>query len=123
MENKMITGSSQRVRNEYGVRVWKHCFSCEHKICAGEENMRYCRLKKARVSPYEVCPMWKMSKGLLRCGAGQKGRVKKPEYHQYIMDNIRDKTYKNFIQLYKDLSALTGQFIQEHGTIYIDGKP
>lgn len=120
MENKNY---SQRVTNEYGVKVWKHCFSCRHKRLDGEDDIRYCRARREKVHSFDVCPLWEMSHGLAVCGAGEKGRVKKPEFHRFIADGIRDKKFRNAIQFDRDMARLTELFKKNYGTIYIDGLP
>ena len=53
--------------NKYGIEVKVCCASCKYKKLT-RTTMRYCRMKKVKVSPHGVCDQWEMSNLLKSIG-------------------------------------------------------
>ena len=75
------------VKNKYGIAVVKCCASCLHHDSKGEDYIRYCKkgMGKRRLD-YCCGSGWAMMPSLDNAGKGG-GRVKKPQYIKFVLDN------------------------------------
>lgn len=75
------------VKNQYSISIKKCCASCLHHDSKGEDYIRYCKkgMGKRRLD-YYCGSGWVMMPGLDNAGRGG-GRVKKPQYIQYVREH------------------------------------
>lgn len=75
--------------NEFNQRIKKCCASCAFKQIVGYD-ARHCTLLEQDVNKGDVCERWQMSEAMRTLRQGRPGRVVKPEWVRYLMDNINE---------------------------------
>lgn len=121
METTKNYSQQQLVRNKYGIKIFKACVSCEHKVCTGYDNIRLCRINNKSHNPHYRCELWQMA-NLLKTIKPGNGRVKKPAYLIWLANNLEKERIRNVEDLRKEVQLLTAKWSSQNGSIYLDGK-
>ena len=76
------------VKNKNGIDIVKCCASCRHHDSDGREKVRICKKGHGERALDYLCPKdYDMNPSLDNAGMGS-GKIKKPHYLHYIVENI-----------------------------------